>query len=61
MTSHSIKKGNIKLTLSVNEDILDRYKDYCEKEGIILSKQVEKFMEAELKKTKKYTRSIKFQ
>ena len=53
MTSHSIKKGNAKLTLSVNEDILDSYKDYCEKEGIILSKQVEKFMDAELKKQKK--------
>ncbi len=53
MTSHSIKKGNAKLTLSVNGDILGSYKDYCEKEGIIVSKQVEKFMESELRKTKK--------
>lgn len=43
-----IKKGNAKLTLSVNEKTLKKYKEYCEKKGLIISKQVEKFMEAQL-------------
>lgn len=47
-----MKKGNDKLTLSVNKLIKDRYKQLCEKEGLQLSKQIEKFMENELKKRK---------
>ena len=47
-----MKKGNIKLTLSVNKKILGKYKKYCEGEGIIISKQVEKFMEEELENEK---------
>lgn len=43
-----IKKGNVKLTLSINEKILKRYKEYCEKKGLIISKQVEKFMEDQI-------------
>jgi len=43
-----IKKGNIKLTLSVNEKVLKKFKEYCEKKGLVISKQVEKFMEEEL-------------
>jgi hypothetical protein len=40
-----MKIGNVKLTLSVNKKTLDRYKKYCERQGFIISKQVEKFME----------------
>jgi hypothetical protein len=40
----------IKLTLSINEKLLKEYKKYCEREGLILSKQVEKFIEEQLKK-----------
>lgn len=47
-----MKKGNIKLTLSVNEKILKKYKKYCEIKGIIISKQVEKFMQEQLKNDK---------
>ena len=47
-----IKKGNSKLTLSVNEKILKKYKEQCLKKGIIISKQVEKFMEGQLKNEK---------
>lgn len=47
-----MKKGNIKLTLSVNKKILRGYKKHCEKKGIIISKQVEKFMEEELENEK---------
>lgn len=49
MVTHNIKRGNMKLTLSIDKDILERYKKYCEKEGIIMSKQVEKFMKKQLK------------
>ena len=52
MVSNSVKEGNAKLTLSVNEEILGKYKRYCEKEGIIISKQVENFMQEQLKNEK---------
>ena len=48
-----MKQGNDKLTLSVNKRVKDLFKEYCEKEGLLLSKQIEKFMESELKKLKK--------
>jgi len=50
MTNHTIKRGNVKLTLSINKETLKRYKEYCEKEGLIISKQVENFMKSQLKK-----------
>ena len=40
----AIKEGNIKLTLSVNKKLLLEYKKYCEEEGLVISKQVEKLM-----------------
>jgi hypothetical protein len=36
------------VALSVEENIYNKYREYCGKQGIILSKQVEKFMEKEL-------------
>jgi len=45
-----MKKGNDKLTLSVNKKIKDLYKQICEEEGLMLSKQIENFMLNELKK-----------
>jgi hypothetical protein len=36
------------VALSIEEEIYNRYRAYCEKQGIILSKQVEKFMGKEL-------------
>lgn len=47
---HTIKKGNVKLTLSVSKEILRRYKKYCEERGLIISKQTENFMKSQLKK-----------
>jgi antitoxin component of RelBE/YafQ-DinJ toxin-antitoxin module len=41
-----------KLTLSIDEKVLEEYKNYCEKEGLIISRQVEKFIEEQLKKKK---------
>jgi len=44
--------GNNKktVTLSIDGDVYDKYKKYCEENGFILSKMVEKFMREELKK-----------
>jgi len=49
MVSSQIKRGNLKLTLSISKKILEEYKRYCDKNGRIISKQVEKFMEEQLK------------
>ena len=45
-----MKKGHDKLTLSINKKIKDLYKQICEEEGLMLSKQIEKFMLDELRK-----------
>jgi hypothetical protein len=38
------------VSLSVEEEIYEEYRRYCEQKGIILSKQFENFMAEELKK-----------
>lgn len=50
MATHKIKGGNVKLTLSIDKTLLDKYKKFCKEEGIIISKQVEKFIKEQLKK-----------
>ena len=38
------------VTLSIDENVYADYKKYCEENGFILSKMVEKFMKEELSK-----------
>jgi len=45
-----MKKGNDKLTISVNKQIKDQYKEICDREGLKIGKQLELFMKQELKK-----------
>lgn len=45
--------GRKTVALSLNEEICNRYKEYCEEHSIILSCKVEKFMEEPLKGNKK--------
>ena len=45
--------GKKTISLSVDEEIYESYKKYCEEKGIILSKQFENFMKAELNKNHK--------
>jgi len=40
------------VSLSVEEEVYEEYRKYCEQKGIILSKQFENFMVEELKKNK---------
>ncbi|MBW2989631.1 hypothetical protein KY358_04920 [Candidatus Woesearchaeota archaeon] len=37
-----------KVTLSIDSDIYDRYRDHCEENAIMLSKKIEIFMRKEL-------------
>ena len=39
-----------KLTLSINKEILNKYKNFCKDNGIIISKQVENLMKKQIKK-----------
>jgi len=48
-----VKIGKKRVTLFVNSEIYEKYKQYCEKNGLILSKRFEIFMENELKKNQK--------
>lgn len=41
---------NKRVTLSVDPKIYDAYKKHCKKKGLIISRQVEIFVEEELKK-----------
>jgi len=43
-----VKKGNKKLTLSINKNILKEFKKLCEEEGWKVSKKIEKYMEGVL-------------
>ena len=45
-----MKKGNDKLTISINKEIKNLYKKLCEKNGLKIGKQLEIFMSNELKK-----------
>jgi len=40
------------ISLSVEEEVYENYKKYCEQKGIILSKQFENFMVNELNNNK---------
>lgn len=41
------------ISLSVDEEVYEEYRKYCEEKGIILSKQFENFIKEELKNNKK--------
>ncbi|MBU2406363.1 MAG: type II toxin-antitoxin system CcdA family antitoxin [Nanoarchaeota archaeon] len=41
-----------RITLSVDSRIYNKYRDYCQEKGIILSKKVEFFLKKELEKIK---------
>ena len=38
------------VTLYLNSNLYNKYVDFCKKEGLMLSRQIEKFIEKELKK-----------
>lgn len=40
----------VKLTLSVDEQLLRKYKKYCKEQGLVISRRVEKFIENELER-----------
>ena len=48
-----MKKGNGKLTISVDEDVKEQYKELCEERGLKIGKQIELFMRDALKKARK--------
>jgi len=39
-----LKKGNIAITLSISKQIYSKYRVFCDKEGLLISRQVERFM-----------------
>jgi len=45
-----MKKENGKLTISVNKSVKKKYKELCEMLGLKVGKQIELFMQEELKK-----------
>lgn len=42
--------GRKTVALSLDEDIYENYKKFCEEKSMILSRKVEKFMEKEMEK-----------
>ncbi|MEM4270608.1 MAG: hypothetical protein QXO70_00775 [Candidatus Pacearchaeota archaeon] len=43
--------NNKNVTLSVDSEIYDKYSEYCKKNGLIISKRFEIFMQKELKES----------
>lgn len=52
MVTYGDRKVKTKLTLSVDKQLLEEYKNYCKQEGIIISRQVEKFMLEKIRKAR---------
>mgnify|MGYP000450983694 FL=1 len=50
---NGVKMKKKRVTLFVDSEIYEKYKQYCERNGLILSKRFEIFMEDELKKNQK--------
>ncbi len=46
----SIKMGNKKVTLSIEEKVYKKFQKYCNRNAIMLSKKIELFMAEEVKK-----------
>ena len=46
------RKGNKKVTLSIDTSIYDSFKKYCEENAVMLSKKVEIWMKKELENQK---------
>jgi len=46
-----MKKGNDKLTVSIDKKVKEAYKEFCEEEGLKVGKQIEKFMKEQLEKS----------
>lgn len=44
--------GSKNITLKVDEDLYNAYKEYCKKKGLVISRQFEIFAEEQLKKNK---------
>ena len=56
MTENNDKKN---VTLHLNSKLYDEYSEYCKKEGIVLSRQIEKFIEIKLTEENRKNDSIK--
>ena len=41
------------VTISLKSDLHDRYKKYCEEQGMFLSRRIEKLMERDLEQNRK--------
>lgn len=48
--SKGCKMSSKSVTLKVDSDIYDKYRDFCKKKGIVVSRQFERMMEDHLKK-----------
>lgn len=44
--------GSKNITLKIDEDLYNAYKEYCKKKGLVISRQFEIFAEEQLKKDK---------
>ena len=44
--------GSKNITLKVDEDLYNAYKEHCKKKGLVISRQFEIFAEEQLKKNK---------
>ena len=44
--------GSKNITLKVDEDLYNAYKEHCKKKGLVISRQFEIFAEEQLKKVK---------
>ncbi|MBS3091543.1 hypothetical protein J4217_03800 [Candidatus Pacearchaeota archaeon] len=54
-----MKREKDKLTILINKEVKDKYKEFCEKKGLKIGKQVEIFMQTELEAENKRGKNAK--
>ncbi len=47
--SRGVKMQSKNITLRVNSELYDKYREFCKKKGLLMSRQVEIMMEEQLK------------
>lgn len=45
------------VTLSIDENIYDKYKEYCNRNAIALSRSIEKYMSSKIEEEKAYEKN----
>jgi hypothetical protein len=59
MPFYIVKQGKKKVTLSIDSDIYNSYRKYCEDNGLLMSGKIDIFMKKEIETGKKTVKNVR--